>query len=737
MLFEMCSCKKCGCFCKDDPEADQKFIKIAKAYEILKDPDTRKHYDIHGDSGSSDKKPQYHSYTYYRDQFGIYDDDPLIITLSRADYEVNVLDDTQAWFVNFYSPNCHMCHELAPTWRKLASEFEGVIRIAAVNCEDDWSLCYQLSIDSYPSLLYYEKEAHLYEGQRYRGPRTFDRLKDFILSKLPRIVKSVNPGDWENDESRKQQWLLFLCGDDSNCPEDETRLKMATILNGLMSVGVVTDRELCEKISSSYKSDPVVLWRGDETKSEGFVTVHTIKGSDSKEILDNVLSILPNPESLNEQQFQEIRSKLRVNADRPWLICFYLGTATDLNLQLKRLPSLVPTVNLGLVHCGKSSPLCSSLHISRYPSWGVLKVGGAFELHNGRDVLHELSGFARDSIKSTNLHALSPADFVDIMNEGGTWFIDWYAPWCPPCRKLMPELRRASQHFDSDSIQFGTIDCTVHRNLCSQHGIRSYPTTILYNGTQTQRFHGVPSEEGIVEFVSHLINPAVITLDDNSFVQLMRKPEDELWVVDFYAPWCGPCQRLGPEWRKLARQVSEFSEIKVAQVDCVANADLCSAQNIHSYPTIRLYPVGSKGLNTVAMYNGNRDLVSMKSWLLSLLPSPVISLNGDQFREQILNKRFVIPWLVEFYASWCGHCTHFEPEFRKVAHRLEGEVKTAKIDCGEERFFCGKLSVNSYPTVFLYLDSDEKYEISSQDPTEIVSRVKQLVNDKHYEHDEL
>jgi DnaJ family protein C protein 10 len=71
---------------QDDPEADQKFIKIAKAYEILKDPDTRKHYDIHGDSGSSDKKPQYHSYTYYRDQFGIYDDDPLIITLSRADY---------------------------------------------------------------------------------------------------------------------------------------------------------------------------------------------------------------------------------------------------------------------------------------------------------------------------------------------------------------------------------------------------------------------------------------------------------------------------------------------------------------------------------------------------------------------------------------------------------------------------------------------------------------------------
>lgn len=53
---------------------------------MLKDPDTRKHYDLHGDTESGGGKRQYHSYTYYRDQFGIYDDDPLIVTLSRADY---------------------------------------------------------------------------------------------------------------------------------------------------------------------------------------------------------------------------------------------------------------------------------------------------------------------------------------------------------------------------------------------------------------------------------------------------------------------------------------------------------------------------------------------------------------------------------------------------------------------------------------------------------------------------
>lgn len=72
---------------KDDKDAAEKFVRIAKAYETLKDPDSRKQYDLHGEEGSSsNKNHQYHSYTYYRDQFGIYDDDPLIVTLSRVDY---------------------------------------------------------------------------------------------------------------------------------------------------------------------------------------------------------------------------------------------------------------------------------------------------------------------------------------------------------------------------------------------------------------------------------------------------------------------------------------------------------------------------------------------------------------------------------------------------------------------------------------------------------------------------
>lgn len=40
-------------------------------------------------------------------------------------------------------------------WREVARELEGVIRIGAVNCQEEWNLCRRQGIHSYPSLVLY------------------------------------------------------------------------------------------------------------------------------------------------------------------------------------------------------------------------------------------------------------------------------------------------------------------------------------------------------------------------------------------------------------------------------------------------------------------------------------------------------------------------------------------------------------------------------------------------------
>ena len=58
---------------QDDPDANEKFVKINKAYEVLKDEDLRKKYDMYGEEGLSEDGPSgrgFQSWNFYNQDFG-------------------------------------------------------------------------------------------------------------------------------------------------------------------------------------------------------------------------------------------------------------------------------------------------------------------------------------------------------------------------------------------------------------------------------------------------------------------------------------------------------------------------------------------------------------------------------------------------------------------------------------------------------------------------------------------
>ncbi|CAI5488771.1 unnamed protein product [Closterium sp. Naga37s-1] len=79
---------------------------------------------------------------------------------------------------------------------------------------------------------------------------------------------------------------------------------------------------------------------------------------------------------------------------------------------------------------------------------------------------------------------------------------------------------------------------------------------------------------------------------------------DSVVFVKFYTPWCGHCQRLAPDWEKVATAFKDSDAIRIAKVDCQAHAELCTNHEVRGYPTLKWFPAAGQG--GVEDYGGDR-----------------------------------------------------------------------------------------------------------------------------------
>ena len=227
----------------------------------------------------------------------------------------------------------------------------------------------------------------------------------------------------------------------------------------------------------------------------------------------------------------------------------------------------------------------------------------------------------------------------------------------------------------------------------------------------------VASTAGASNALPYELDENVVVVHDRNFDTIVENHRTVL--VEFYAPWCGHCKNLAPEYSAVAKFVHKAQDnadertMVVAKCDATANRNLAMKNMVTSYPTILLF----QHSDLVEKYTGERSFEDITEYVKDMdascasdgnapksnskqsasQPSKSAAAPTKKFRyapPALVDAGFVhivspdsgnvitdsdTPWLIAVFKNGCGHCRRMEGQWVAALQELYRSDKASKV----------------------------------------------------------
>ena len=192
---------------------------------------------------------------------------------------------------------------------------------------------------------------------------------------------------------------------------------------------------------------------------------------------------------------------------------------------------------------------------------------------------------------------------------------------------------------------------------------------------------------------------SLVKLGDDNFATDMTKDTKHVWVVEYYADWCGHCKNFAKGYEKAATNLKGI--VKFGAVNADEARSVMQMAGVQSFPTIKLYeaettrnPYTGKMMKTAIDYNGPRNARALVEFATSKLPSfvtPVTDKSATAFKAN-----GTLPRALLFTSK-----SETAPMFKAISLKLQGRMLLGEAREKEAPDLAVEMGVASYPALLV------------------------------------